>query len=87
MGIELLGLTEIVAFTVPTNMRSRAVMIRLGMQMDAATFEHPGPQEGHALRTHYNYRLSRDTWLSRRRDENFCRILPREVDPNATFGH
>jgi RimJ/RimL family protein N-acetyltransferase len=56
-----------VSFTVPSNHRSRAVMERLGMQMDAATFEHPAVPAGHALRTHCNYRLSRDRWLRQRR--------------------
>ncbi len=65
VGFEVLELPEIVAFTVPSNARSRAVMERLGMQMDATTFEHPGVPEGHALRTHCNYRLSRDRWLTR----------------------
>ncbi|HTV96253.1 MAG TPA: GNAT family N-acetyltransferase [Steroidobacteraceae bacterium] len=64
VGFEVLRLPEIVAFTVPSNGRSRAVMERLGMQMDAATFEHPGVPEGHVLRTHCNYRLSRDRWLA-----------------------
>lgn len=64
IGFEVLRLTEIVSFTVPANKRSRAVMERLGMQMDAATFEHPGVPAGHVLRTHVNYRLSRDRWLS-----------------------
>jgi RimJ/RimL family protein N-acetyltransferase len=65
IGLEQLQLPEIVSFTVPSNTRSRAVMERLGMQMDPATFEHPGVPEGHALRTHCNYRLSRDNWLGR----------------------
>ncbi len=68
IGFEVLNLPEIVAFTVPTNTRSRAVMQRLGMQMDAATFEHPGVPEGHALRTHCNYRLSRSGWFERNRN-------------------
>jgi RimJ/RimL family protein N-acetyltransferase len=63
IAFEVLGLTEIVSFTVPSNTRSRAVMERLGMQMDAKTFEHPGLPDGHALRTHCSYRLSRDRWL------------------------
>lgn len=65
-GFEVLRLPEIVSFTVPSNIRSRAVMERLGMQMDAATFEHPGVPVGHAFRTHVNYRLSRDQWLDQR---------------------
>jgi RimJ/RimL family protein N-acetyltransferase len=69
IGFEVVRLPEIVSFTVPSNTRSRAVMERLGMQMDAATFEHPGVPGGHALRTHCNYRLSRDRWfLSKSKD-------------------
>jgi RimJ/RimL family protein N-acetyltransferase len=67
IAFETLGLLEIVSFTVPSNVRSRAVMERLGMQMDAATFEHPGVPVDHALRTHCNYRLSRDEWLRQSR--------------------
>lgn len=63
IGFEVLKLQEIVAFTAPANIRSRAVMERLGMQMDAATFEHPGVPVGHVLRTHCNYRLTRKGWL------------------------
>ncbi|HTW74989.1 MAG TPA: GNAT family N-acetyltransferase [Steroidobacteraceae bacterium] len=75
IGFEVLALKEIVAFTVPSNARSRAVMERLGMQMDAATFEHPGVPQGHALRTHCVYRLSRDSWL-----HNSARIWLRITD-------
>jgi len=67
IGFEVLILPEIVSYTVPSNSRSRAVMERLGMQMDAATFTHPGVPEGHILRTLCNYRLSRDSWFSRAR--------------------
>jgi RimJ/RimL family protein N-acetyltransferase len=63
-GFEILQLQEVVSFTVPANKGSRAVMERLGMQMDAATFEHPNVPEGHVLRTHVVYRLSRDRWCS-----------------------
>lgn len=62
VGFETLKLSEIVSFTVPANIRSRAVMERLGMQMDAATFEHPKLPVGHPLRTHVSYRLSCDQW-------------------------
>jgi RimJ/RimL family protein N-acetyltransferase len=64
VGFEVLQLPEIVSFTVPANIRSRAVMERLDMQMDAATFEHPSLPRGHALRTHVSYRLSRELWLA-----------------------
>jgi RimJ/RimL family protein N-acetyltransferase len=62
VGFRVLQMREIVAFTTPSNSRSQAVMRRLGMQMDVATFEHPGVPEGHPLRTHVNYRLSRSDW-------------------------
>jgi RimJ/RimL family protein N-acetyltransferase len=77
IGFEVLRLLEIVSLTVPSNTRSRAVMERLGMQMDAATFEHPGIPDGHVLRTHCNYRLSRDKWLLSKLGENsyVCRSV------------
>lgn len=57
-GFEELGLQEIVSFTVPTNLRSRAVMERLGMVHDASGgFDHPRLPEGHRLRRHVLYRL------------------------------
>jgi ribosomal-protein-alanine N-acetyltransferase len=55
-----LGLAELVAFTTPQNARSRAVMERLGMGRDPADdFQHPSLPEGHPLRPHVLYRLSR----------------------------
>ena len=46
----------------PGNVRSRSVMQRLGMTHDPADdFEHPRVQEGHPLRRHVLYRLSRIT--------------------------
>jgi ribosomal-protein-alanine N-acetyltransferase len=59
-GFECLGLDEIVAFTVPDNVRSRRVMDVLGMRHDAAgDFEHPHVPMGHRLRRHVLYRLPR----------------------------
>lgn len=57
-GFDRLGLDEIVAFTVPGNTRSRAVMERLGMTRSAADdFDHPMLPEGHPLRRHVLYRI------------------------------
>ena len=54
---------EIVSFTVPANTRSRRVMERLGMTHDPAEdFDHPRLPEGHPLRRHVLYRLSRARW-------------------------
>ena len=60
-GFESLGLPEIVSFTATPNLRSRAVMERLGMSHRGETFEHPRMPEGHWLRAHVVYRLSRST--------------------------
>lgn len=55
-----LDLPEIVAFTVPANARSRAVMARLGMKHDASgDFDHPKLREGDPLRRHVLYRLAK----------------------------
>ncbi|WP_354682342.1 GNAT family N-acetyltransferase [Cupriavidus necator] len=63
-GFERLGLAEIVSFTTLANRRSRAVMERLGMREDELVFEHPALAEGHPLRPHCLYRLSRAAWLA-----------------------
>lgn len=64
VGFEQLGLPEIVAFTSITNARSRELMKRLGMRDTGETFEHPRVPEGHALRKHCLYFLSRKQWLA-----------------------
>ena len=56
-GFAHAGLAEIVSFTVPANVRSRAVMERVGMSHDPADdFDHPELPEGHPLRRHVLYR-------------------------------
>ena len=63
-GFEEHDLAEIVSFTVPANLRSRAVMERLGMTRDPADdFDLPSLAEGHPLRRHVLYRLSRSDWV------------------------
>lgn len=59
-GFEALGLDEVVSFTVPRNLRSRAVMERLGMRHDPADdFDHPALPPQHPLARHVLYRLAR----------------------------
>ena len=66
-GFEQLGLDEIVSFTVPDNLKSRAVMERIGMTRDPADdFLNPNLPEGHRLRQHVLYRLSRERWAAAR---------------------
>jgi RimJ/RimL family protein N-acetyltransferase len=61
-GFTTLGLDEIVSFTTTTNLRSQAVMQRLGMTHDPADdFDHPLlPDWPH--RRHVLYRLSVARW-------------------------
>lgn len=62
-GFENVGLSEIVALTVPGNTRSMAVMERLGMKRKTTDdFAHPLLPAGHRLSRHVLYRLSRDAW-------------------------
>ena len=62
VGFTRLGLNEIVSFTSLPNLRSQAVMQRLGMRRDAHTFEHPAIPPGSPLREHVLYRLRRSDW-------------------------
>jgi ribosomal-protein-alanine N-acetyltransferase len=66
-GFGPLGLAEIVSFTTPRNLRSIAVMERLGMVRDPAEdFDHPRLPVGHPLARHVLYRLSRARWAATR---------------------
>lgn len=59
-GFQQQRLSEIVAMTAVSNIRSRRVMERLGMTHNSDDdFEHPLVPEGHALRRHVLYRISR----------------------------
>lgn len=56
-GFSQAGLTEIVAFTTPPNLRSIRLMERLGFDRDhAGDFDHPAVPAGHPLRRHILYR-------------------------------
>ncbi|HLK41809.1 MAG TPA: GNAT family N-acetyltransferase [Thermoleophilia bacterium] len=59
-GFEELALPEIVSMTYRDNLRSRAVMERIGMTRDEADdFEHPNVPPGHRVRPHVLYRIQR----------------------------
>ena len=63
-GFDKLGFAEIVAVTVPANLRSRRVMERLGMTRDPADdYDHPnhpqGPFKHHVLYRRCNPQLAR----------------------------
>ncbi len=59
-GFEVIGLSEIVSFTSQLNLRSIAVMKRLGMTYQPADdFDHPRLPTAHPLQRHVLYRLLR----------------------------
>jgi ribosomal-protein-alanine N-acetyltransferase len=61
-GFDVMGLSEIVSFTVPANVRSRRVMEKIGMRRDPAEdFDHPSLPVGHRLLRHVLYRIARPT--------------------------
>ncbi|AQZ64986.1 acetyltransferase, GNAT family [[Actinomadura] parvosata subsp. kistnae] len=59
-AFEEAGLDGIISMTAASNVRSQAVMRRLGMTRDPAEdFDHPRVPEGSPLRRHVLYRLKR----------------------------
>jgi RimJ/RimL family protein N-acetyltransferase len=56
-GFDVVGLPEIVSFTVVANAPSRAVMERIGMRHDGE-FDHPRAKSGDHWRRHVVYRMS-----------------------------
>ncbi|MEW9836675.1 GNAT family N-acetyltransferase [Mesorhizobium marinum] len=67
-GFQTLGLDEVISFAVHDNVRSLAVMERLGMRRDpSGDFDHPlVPDSRPDLKRHALYRIARSDWLSRR---------------------
>ena len=66
VGFEQAELPEIVSMTTELNLRSQAVMERIGMSRDPADdFVHPLARPAH-LRKHVLYRLSAKAWLAAR---------------------
>jgi RimJ/RimL family protein N-acetyltransferase len=62
-GFNRAGLDEIVSFTAASNMKSRAVMERLGMHTDPQDdFNHVRLAPDHPLYRHVLYRLRRAEW-------------------------
>ena len=81
VGFGLLNLPEIVSFTAVRNLRSRAVMERLGMREAPSTFEPPHIPVDSPLRLHCLYPLSRDDWnkIPHNTSGSTCRISRRST--------
>jgi RimJ/RimL family protein N-acetyltransferase len=59
-GLERVGLSEIVAFTAKANLRSQAVMVRLGYERQThRDFDHPNLAPDHPLSRHVVYAVRR----------------------------
>ena len=59
-AFDTLKLNEVVSFTVVNNKASRRVMEKIGMQHNPADdFAHPNLADGHPLRQHVLYRISK----------------------------
>ena len=66
-AFEQRKLEHVVSYTSPLNERSRRLMEAVGMQPDElASFDHPCWPEGHPLRRHLLYRITRAHWNDRR---------------------
>ncbi|WP_136656357.1 GNAT family N-acetyltransferase [Nitratireductor sp. XY-223] len=68
IGFEEHGLDQVVAFAVPENVRSTAVMDRIGMRhQPSRDFDHPFVPDSHVhLRRHAYYAVTAPEWLARR---------------------
>lgn len=64
-AFEKLQIDEIVSFTAVINGKSRAVMERIGMKNSNNNFMHPKITDGHRLKEHVLYTISRRQWLER----------------------
>ncbi len=65
-AFEQLQLPEVVAYTAAVNEPSLGLMQALGMH-EQDDFAHPDIAEGHPLRAHLLYRMTRDNWADSRR--------------------
>ncbi len=60
-----LELPTIYSFTSTSNLKSRAVMERIGMLDSQQNFEHPIIPEHHSLREHVLYKIDKQQWAQR----------------------
>lgn len=65
-AFENLELNEVISFTAKTNLRSQAVMQRIGLANTHKNFLHPRVPDGSNLREHVLFRLSKETFLQKK---------------------
>jgi len=61
-AFDELGIAEVVSFTSTTNVRSQAVMLRVGMSDTCKNFGHPSVPVASDLHQHVLYRLTKEQW-------------------------
>lgn len=65
-GFEILNFSEIISFTSTINIRSQAVMERIGMHHNPKEdFDHPKLPDGHSLKRHVLYRINHSDWRAK----------------------
>ncbi len=65
-GFDRLNIEEIVSFTATLNRKSIRVMEKIGMKRESKDdFLHPLIDDGHPLKPHVLYRLSKTSWSNR----------------------
>lgn len=69
VGFRQLGLTKIVSFAALPNLKSQAVMQRIGMQQ-LYPFEHPSVAIDSPLRTHILFSIEQQHWLHNNQPSN-----------------
>lgn len=69
VGFEQLNLAEIVSFTASVNLRSQALMARIGMQLAPTCFPHPNISLDSPLSQHCWYRISQQQWHNRQSEQ------------------
>ncbi|WP_455212526.1 GNAT family N-acetyltransferase [Kaarinaea lacus] len=67
VAFNALKLSEVYSFTSLANIKSQAVMQRIGMANTHANFEHPMIPEKHPLREHVLYKIDKSSWLQQKR--------------------
>ena len=63
-AFEKLERDEVVSFTTTTNIRSQAVMRKLGFRNSGSDFNHPALDDGHPLERHVLFKLSKEDWMN-----------------------